>query len=261
MKVKLIIAFQQALREYCRQSSRGYRFGFFSRWRHRFNKTQTLVALEKALYQSENDDEALSIVLEHFLSKQATFHNHSFNNYFIDELKKSIFSIHWNCFTPHAIAMYQGPLYRGTSQPPGKIFTNGFKELSHSMQVEDYLKFRTNRIGVSTSKNFDCAKEYAMNSKRSSHIRYIYAINYRGCKGYDILESGKARGLSFNRLFHKDRFSSWKNHKHEVNIKGHIVREDVIGAWQIIHDENLIWLDNQYYLKHAKFQYEPIALF
>lgn len=251
MKRKLIQAFNDALENYVAKKNRGYKMGLFSNWRHSFSKTKKLKDLEYTLLNSKNDENALSIVIEHFLSKKATFNNHSFNNYLIDELKKSILQIDWDCFTSKAIKKYKGPLYRGTSQPHEKIFQEGFKELSSSTLIEDYLKFRNSHIGISTSKDFDCAMEYALNNKRSSNERYIYAVNYRDSNGYDILQTGKARGLNFNSLFHRDRRSGWR--KQEVNIKEKISNLDIIGAFKILKDGILSWIDNPYYQLEKKY--------
>lgn len=244
MKQILIEAFNDALKNYTRKRDRGYKMGLFSKWRHRFSKTEKLAKLERELLSSSNEI-ALSVIIEHLLSKDATFHNHSFNNYLIDELKKSIKHIDWDCFTSTPIKKYRGPLYRGTSQSPEKIFSEGFNEINHSFLIKDYLKFKSNSTGISTSKDFDCAMEYATNNKRSSRKHYIYAINYRDDNGYDILETGKASGLNFNSFFHKDRISGWK--KREVNIKDAIRSIDIIGTWELLKDGTLSWLDNPHY--------------
>lgn len=246
MKKNLLNAFNNALKNYCQKQERGYKFGFFSKWRHSFAKTPKLILLEQNLIASQNDEAALMVVILHLLSPGATFNNHSFNNYLIDELQKSeLNQIDWACFTPTAIKTYKGVLYRGTSQPPHKIFAEGFKELKSSNFIEDYLKFRNNKIGISTSKDFDCASSYALNNKRTNQQRYIYVINYRNVLGYDILESGKARGLSFNAWLHKDRQSGWS--KKEVNIKGIIAKEDIVGAWEIQKTGLLSWIENPNY--------------
>lgn len=243
MKDHLLNAFSIALNNYCTQSPRGYRMGFFSALRHDFTKNATLTNLEREIKESKTDEAALDVVVSHLLAKGATFNNHSFNAYFIDALKSSALNtIDWDCFTPKAIKKYQGPVYRGTSQPPQKIFNEGFRELEQSDQVEDYLKFRNQRIGISTSKEMDVAKEYALNSRRSGRTRYVYAINYRGDAGFDVLSTGKARGVSFHALWHRDRLSGFR--KQEVNVRGVISRADVVGAWEVGSNDTLKWIDN-----------------
>ena len=246
MKTNILNAYNKALENYITKADRGYKMGFFTKLRHSFSKTPKLKNLESTLLNCKNDQAALDIVIEHFIAKNATFNNHSFNNYFIDELKKSISTIDWNCFTPKAVKKYHGPLYRGTSQPPEKIFQRGFKELSSSRYIEDYLKFKNDSIGVSTSKDFDRAMKYALDNKRRNDTRYIYSINYRNNEGYDLLETGKARGLNFHFLFHRHRHSGWQ--KHEVNIKNNIANTDIIGAWEISKNGKLNWIENANYL-------------
>jgi|GEM_PF-2542698 len=248
MKSLLLKAFYQALDNYTHKASRpGYKPGFFTHWRHSFTKTPKLALLERRLTESKTRAEALGIIFDHFLAKDARFNNHSFNSYLIDALKQAGINSNWDWFIPQAKAlkMYQGLLYRGTSQPPEKIFNQGFTEIKASDLVNDYIKFRNGSIGISTSKNFDCAKEYALSSKRSGKDHYIYVINYRGDKGYDLLETGNARGLSFNAWLHRDRYKGM--HKYEVNIQGRIDNQDVVGAWQIQADNTLNWLDNSNY--------------
>ena len=245
MKTRLINAFETAIEHYTNKANRGYEPGLFSAIRHSFSKTPMLATLETELNFCKQDDEALQLIVEHFLSKNATFNNHSFNSYLLDELKKTIKEIDWNCFTPKAIKTYSGAVYRGTSQPPEKIFKDGFKELVDSSLVEHYLKFRNNSTGISTSKDFRCALEYALFTKRSGSKRFLYAINYRGEHGYDLLETGKARGLWFDKFFHPDRHDGLFNI--EVNIKGHIDNDDIIGAWEILDGGVLSWIDNPHY--------------
>ncbi|WP_419421544.1 hypothetical protein ACNVED_16280 (plasmid) [Legionella sp. D16C41] len=244
MRSKIIYAYQKALDNYINRAERGYKMGLFSYFRHSFSKTPKIAYLESQLITSLNDEDALTIIINHLLSKSATFNNHSFNSYLIDALKESLPAIDWNCFTPNAIKKYRGVIYRGTSQPPEKLFNVGIQELEFSDKIEDYLKFRNGSVGISTSKDFECALEYANNSNRSGRQRYIYSINYRGNEGYDVLETGKARGLSFHSLFHRNRFSGWK--KREVNIKTSIDNTDIIGAWSISKGL-LTWIDNPNY--------------
>ena len=245
MKNTLIQAVTESIINYANVKNRGYKLGFFSHWRHGFAKTELLSNLEKKLRNSANDEQALAIIIEHLLAKNSTFHHHSFNSYLIDLLKKSVKQIDWDCFTPMGIKQYQGTVYRGTSQPPERIFSLGFNDRRPSAAIEDYLRFINYGVGISTSKSFDCAMEYAINTKRSFQQRYIYVINYQGDEGYDILETGKARGVNFKPFINRSRFSM--NEKHEVNIKNVILNTDIIGAWKIAHDGTSSWLDNPHY--------------
>lgn len=251
MKNLLLNCFQRALTSYQQKESRGYNFGFFSHKRHAFSKTAKLVHLEKKLLANKNDDEAIYIIIEHFLEKSATFNHHSFNEYLIDSLKEFIPHIDWNCFTPTAIKKYQGCLYRGSSQPPEKIFNEGFRELKSSILIDDYLKYKTGSIGVSTSKDFSCALKYAQNNKRSGKTRYIYSINYRGKDGYDISATGKARGLTTPRPYYFNYHS--RPDKHEVNIKNGVNGYDIIGAWQLKENLSLQWIENSTYSTRNSF--------
>ena len=82
MKERLIQTFHDAFKNYSNQTSRDYEWGFFSSLRHSFSKTEKISELEHALVGSTDDEHALSVIIEHFLSKDATFKHHSFNNYF-----------------------------------------------------------------------------------------------------------------------------------------------------------------------------------
>lgn len=243
-KLRVEQSFQQSLERYTNKEKRGYKFGLFTKLRHSFDKNQNILKLESNLQQCSNDTEIMNCILDYFLSDRTKFHNHSFSNYFIDALKENIRDIDWDCFNQKKISLYQGIVFRGTSQSKEKIFQNGFSELNRSDFIEDYVKFATGSIGISTSTEFNCARDYALNNKRTNPTRYIYVINYRGRGGHDIFETAKARGKKTENYFYRPQIPLEK--KAEVNIKGNIAPQDVVGAWQL-NANSAVWYENPNY--------------
>lgn len=236
-------SFRQSLDRYKHKEARGYKFGWFTNIRHSFDKNQNISKLESDIQQCSNEKEIMNCIIDYFLSDKTKFHNHSFSNYFIDTLKENIPNIEWDCFQSKKVSLYQGIVFRGTSQPTHKIFQNGFSELNHSDFLDDYIKSATGSIGISTSTEFNCARDYALNNKRTNPVRYIYVINYRGKGGHDIIETIKSRGEKIrNHFYTKQPLEK----KAEINIKGNISPHDVIGAWELNQD-NAVWHDNPNY--------------
>ncbi|MFN7095042.1 MAG: hypothetical protein ACK4M7_06730 [Burkholderiales bacterium] len=250
-KQQILLAYNEALKNYTNKESRGYKLGYFSQIRHSFKQNDKLKQLEKNIKLSQDPKALFNLLIEYFLSKETKYNNHSFSNYFLDALATNNSNgienniIDWSCFSRQQIIYYKGILFRGTSQKIEKIFNQGFKELTPSNYIPEYLKYRSQTTGISTSTDFNCARTYALNNKRSGSTRYIYVINYRNNSGYDLIETGKARGHDFNSMFHTHRKSALA--KAEVNIKGNILPQDIIGAWEFIDSENAKWLDNPNY--------------
>lgn len=239
VKKNILEAFEQALVCYCHKLDRGYPIKFYDRVIHSFKLSHKLSLFRENLINCKDDESTLSLVITRFLEKNATFYKHSFNSYFIDELKKSILHIDWDCFRPNAIKLYQGTLFRASIQIPKNVFNHGFQEFISSMSHDNYLKFVNGQIGISTSKNFICAMSYAVQKNKISPS-YIYLINYRDEKGYDITATAKARGIKLNTFFHR------REDLQEVNIKNSIVKEDILGAWMLTQ-EGLVWQSNPHY--------------
>ncbi len=140
---ELRLCYHKALKNYCmRKSRKGCVPTFFTRFRHSFKEYPALYKLRKALEKEQNSVSSLTLIADHFVNKTATFHNHSFNNYFLDALRSSTFFNHidWDCFTPKAVKQYTGLLYRGDTRPPSLIFKDGFKEKHSSDFDSNYQK-------------------------------------------------------------------------------------------------------------------------
>ncbi|MES2998258.1 MAG: hypothetical protein V4700_02930 [Pseudomonadota bacterium] len=260
---ELRLCYWKALRNYRKRESReDCAPTFFTRFRHSFKEYPALCKLRKALGKEQDSIPALTLIADHFVSKTATFHNHSFNNYFLDALRNSTFFNHidWDCFTPKAVKKYTGLLpdqpessqprllYRGDTRSPSIIFKEGFKEKHSSNFDSDYQKYHNGAIGISTSKDLDVAIQYPKPSKqatRSVGIHYVYAIDYRGSDGFDILKTGQARGINFSHLLGRDRYAAIKDK--EVNIKGFISSENICGAFTLTDGKLLSWNENTEY--------------
>lgn len=256
---ELIECYLKALENYCKKKSRkGCSPTFFTNFRHAFKEYPTLSKLHKLLNKQHNTISALSLVVDHFVAKTATFNHHSFNNYFIDELKSSVIfkNIEWDCFTPKAVKHYKGLLYRGDTRPPSTIFNIGFKEKYSSNFDSDYLKY-CNGVWISTSKDINVAINYAISKenlilkyirallkffKSNQTSTYVYVINYQGPDSFDLLKTGQARGLNFFNVFHKDRSNALKDK--EVNIKGHIDPKHILGVYESRYDGSWLWTEN-----------------
>ncbi len=258
---ELLQCYVKALESYCKQKSReGCLPTFFTKFRHAFKEYPALYKLRKALETEKNIVTSLTLVANHFVSKTSTFNNHSFNNYFLDELKNSFKQVDWDCFTPKAVKKYTGLLYRGDTRPPSLIFDTGFTERQSSNFDSDYQKYNNETIGISTSKDIDVAINYAINSKDAMLKRilrgqtqtltpigsYVYVMNYQGNNGFDILKTGQARGINFSSVFHRDRSSALGNK--EVNIKGPIVPELILGAFELKNEGSFLWNENPNYV-------------
>jgi hypothetical protein len=251
MKTKINQALTEATDNYSNKKFRGYKMGLFSAYRHSFTKTDKMLALERKLKVSTQDSAMYSLI-DHLIDPNATHHHHSFNSYLIDALKTHIPEIDWDCFTPKAIKKYQGIIYRGTSQPLAKIFEQGFRELESSEYIKPYIKPITYSVGISMTKDFECAKTYATDNTRSGKRRYIYKVDYRGEHGYDVLGTIKARGIYCHKFFspyyHR---ATWTQ---EVNVKNVITNVDVIGAWELEKNNQWSWRDNPLYRKNVVLQ-------
>jgi CRISPR/Cas system Type II protein with McrA/HNH and RuvC-like nuclease domain len=258
-KNALLQCYEKALENYCKVKPRkGCLVTFFTRFRHSFKEYPALYKLRKALEQESDSVSALTLVINHLIAKSATFNNHSFNNYFMDELKSSVSFQHidWDCFTPKAVKYYAGLLYRGDTRPPSVIFNAGFSEKRSSNFDSDYLKYYTGTLGISTSKDIDVAIDYAICSRNAMQkpaklaqgVSYIYVIDYQGQDGFDILKTARARcHVYFSRFFHKklDRAQSLRNQ--EVNIKGFVDPKYISGVFEWRDNGSLRWRENPVY--------------
>jgi hypothetical protein len=246
LEEQLIIAYQAAVTRFIHLLSRaGSSPSFFTRLMHVERPSAEVQRLGENL-EGSSFDTALEKVIEFLVDDSRANGTYSFKKYFLDELRQTTVDVDWECFTDKAVRKYQGPLYRGTSHDPTIVFVEGIHEKLKSKVDEDYVKVRTGSIGISTTKDFEIAKRYALSSRRALKARYIYVINYRGEAGYDVIESGKSRG-SFSFGFF-DRSGAEALDKMEVNIRESISPDDIVGAWLVPIEGDMQWLENENYL-------------
>lgn len=262
MQNRYIEIYKNALNKYIAQSERThytlegiadkpiYTFGFFSAFRHGRKENPSLLKLREVLSSDNSEDQTIAIaeIKKHFLNKQNKWNNHSFNNYFLDEIKKNvseeIWRNVWECHDKNPIKYYRGILFRGTGDEPQTVFADGLHEKNTSRSLNDYLRDMNGSIGVSTSKSFEIAKGYAlpMIDFRRDWVTmwsesYIYVIDYQGDQGIDISETFQARG-------HKD---SYHTIKLEVNIIEKIDPKHIVGAFYVNRQGKIIWHLNKNY--------------
>ena len=96
MRGRIRKSYIDAEKAYCAASDRGIGFGFWTTYHHSFERTDKMIALEKALDGSKTDEAALIVTLQHLLAKDATNRNYSFNSYFRDKLRRFVGEIPWN---------------------------------------------------------------------------------------------------------------------------------------------------------------------
>src|SRR5690349_8382521 len=94
--------YQNALQHYIDQNQRThysleskpkhpvYPFGWFSYFRHVRKEYPSLVSLRQTLVKATNDQEAELAIHKHFKDVNNHWDNHSFNNYFLDEIRKVV---------------------------------------------------------------------------------------------------------------------------------------------------------------------------
>ena len=227
MKAAILQSYHNALFKYKAQSHRGYKKGLFSQFRHSANEYARLRTLKQYLIEATNKREAIAIVRQHFSRFRSRFNNHSFNCYFVDELNLN--STTRRLFVPRQwkqpIKFYQGIVYRGTSTPTTVAFNKGFTPKEKSSQIEDYVKTVNYSVGTSTSSQYRVAVDYACEPGRRRSDKFIYVINYQQGNGFDIVKTAKARGRTH-----------CAENKAEINIKGHIPKDNIVGAYQLVAD-------------------------
>lgn len=262
---KFIELYQNALRNYIAQAERTHHslmnnpekriftFGLFSWFRHSQNEYPALLALRAQLEADNSDDQssAIAAVKRHFSDPDNKWNHHSFNNYLLDEIFKTCsreeWAQQWLQFDKSPIIYYQGLLFRGTHDSPESIFRNGFREYSPSTSIEDYIKDMNGCVGVSTSKCIHVAHAYALPAIRANRDfeevhpdGYIYVIDYDGLNGIDLARTFEARGRRIAAYLSRG--------KAEVNIIGHIPKENIVGAFYVNRNDAIVWHPNQHYL-------------
>lgn len=229
-----------------------YTNGILTYFRHSNNEYDELKTL-RALLEADNSDEqvnAKTAVIRHFENKKHRWNNHSFNNYLLDEIKKSVSDIEWketwNRFDTQPIIYNKGVLFRGTGAKPAHVFKHGMVESNDSRSIDDYIKDMNGAIGVSTSKSFSVAMGYALPNidPRKEwvdfwHESYIYVLDYQGTRGIDLELTFRARGRNIAAYF-----SGLTTGKAEVNVIGNIEPEHVVGAFYVNREGVIRWQAN-----------------
>lgn len=195
---------------------------------------------------------ALNHVTDQLTNEKANWKNYDFNQYLIDALKQisrdpkqSIAVIDWDCFTPSAVKIFEGVVYRGTSSPPEKVFAKGFSDYVPSSDVEDYTNVRNLNTGVSTSRSYSLAESYTRVASRQGKSRYVYTILYRGIGAVDIIETAKARGVNLNSMTNPQATRALE--KDEINIIEKIPAQQILYATEFLADGSQIIHKNPHF--------------
>jgi len=233
MKQALVLAYALAIERYRKKMVRpGYPQTIHDLQDHPFNAVEQLDLLIAELQASRNDLEAFNILTDRLTHIHADWSPYGFNSYLIDSLKvigrqseSKIAPIDWDCFTPSAVKLFEGVVYRGTSSEPNKIFKQGFEDYNPSHDVSDYFKPMNLDVGVSTSRSFSVAEKYTRVSSRQGKRRFVYTIIYRGIGAVDIVETARAKGLLLRDLTNPQLTRALA--KDEINIINKIVPEQI----------------------------------
>jgi hypothetical protein len=233
MKQALILANELAIERYRKKMLRpGYPQTIHDLQHHPFNAAEHLDLFMAEIQASRNDLEAFNILTDRLTDIHADWSPYGFNSYLIDSLKaisrqpeSKIAPIDWDCFTPSAVKLFEGVVYRGTSSEPDKVFKKGFEDYNPSGDVSNYFKPRNLDVGVSTSRSFKVAEKYTRVSSRQGKSRFVYTIIYRGIGGVDIIETAKAKGLLLRDLTNPQLTRALE--KDEVNIIEKIAPEQI----------------------------------
>jgi hypothetical protein len=192
--------------------------------------SKKIIFLIQQLEHSKNNLDAFNILTDFLTQPDIDWSDYGFNSYLLDALQtesqspnSELNAIEWGCFTPKAIKLFQGSVYRGTSSPPEKIFEQGFNDYHPSSRVKDYLNPRNLNVGISTSRSFAVAEEYTRVTSRQDKRRFVYTIIYLGSDGIDIIETAKARGLRLKSMNNVELARAVE--KDEINIVNQIPRE------------------------------------
>ncbi len=233
MKQALVLANALAIERYRKKMLRpGYPQTIHDLQHHPFNAEEQLDLFMAEIQASRNDLEAFNILTDRLTDIHADWSPYGFNSYLIDSLKaisrqseSKIAPIDWDCFTPSAVKLFEGVVYRGTSSEPNKVFKQGFTDYNPSHDVSDYLKPKNLDVGVSTSRSFKVAEKYTRVSSRQGKRRFVYTIIYRGIGGVDIIETAKAKGLLLRDLTNPQLTRALG--KDEINIIEKIAPEQI----------------------------------
>jgi hypothetical protein len=200
--VNYVEIFDRAFGYYKKQDKRqGYSPGLFTNWRHSRKLYPALKSFYTDLqsaFNSGQDENTIAVIKKHLteLSKK----NHSFSMYMIDELMKYERAHSWEEFDPKRIVLSKTKyVYRGSLQTPEDAEAVGYIQCpqreSEIIDIENYVSVRNWGYGVSTSKNYDTALDYAsvchINGRHTPG--YVYAIDVSKFWGIDIAETQTLR--------------------------------------------------------------------
>jgi hypothetical protein len=207
----------------------------------------------KSLKHDRNAKKFLRLKLSHYYQSFSLIRFRTpFEAYLIHSLHQSYPNEKWHQYNKRkTIYLKQGLLFHGTPCSYTKIFKEGLKARATSKNIEAYISRVSGNLGISTSKKYSVAKNYALphvrpdkgivTQKFSCH-GYIYVIGINGAESFtaiDIEKTLQARPHSKLNTF----FSSSKD---EVNIKGHVPSSSILGCYQISRSSNQkVWVKNE----------------
>lgn len=263
MPNKYLIPFKSALSNYLNQTKRThysfqsnekriYQSDFLGFFRHSQTVYPAVQELQKKLAEAD-DEAAKGIIKLHFMDKKNKWNNYSFNHYLLDELYKvespEDWEKEWKSFDPNPIVYYQGILFRGSAESTAHCFQYGITESTQSEYLEDYIQDMNGSIGVSTTKSFQVAKNYALPTivTRNEVIlatkpvwaeSFIYVIDFKGKTAIDLEATFKLR--------EKHSSAELSGNKKEVNIVGTVYSEEILGAFYVNRLGKIKWHVNPY---------------
>lgn len=230
----------------------GYLRTCLSNFRHSTEKVNVGAKQLEELLQSTDNVETAKIAIEKYLKENTKeFNNHSFGSYFLDALIQRFPTEGWKTYDPKPTVYSEEVVYRGEVLRNYKnIFKHGFKELKSSVRIDDYLADATGTTGISTSKKFEVAREYALprllprrfeeSDYQYSELGYVYQIDAAKSKnGIDIDATMQQR-----KKFIRTCFSGIKM---EVNFIGEIKPENIMGVFEVYRDGTRKWIENPRY--------------
>lgn len=214
-----------------------------------------LISFMATIQEANSDLEAFNLLTDRLTDREADWSDYAFNSYLIDALKaisrqskSPIAPIDWNCFTPSAVKLFEGVVYRGTSSAPEKVFARGFVDYNASTDIAEYIKPRNVNVGVSTSRSFHLAESYTHAASRQQGRRFVYTVLYRGVGSVDIIETAKARGIKVNSLTNSQLTRALE--KDEINIIERIASEHIYCATEFLPDGRQVTTYNPQFNAH-----------
>ena len=247
-----------------KEEERIYTFGFFSWLRHSQTEYPALIRLHEQLEKDTSDDQlpAIRAIKEHF--GKTKWHNHSFNNYLLDEIRSAANDETWSdvlrLYDKNPIVYYRGILFRGCGTPCSFAFTQGLVEPNTAISLEAYIDHASGSIGLSTSKEFEVAYGYALPQVHLQndyepwwHSSYVYVIDYQGDYGIDLEATFKARQQGFA--------ANFAHNKAEINIIKKVSPDDIVGAFYVDREDKVVWHPNPQYKRGLNFvAYDLLSL-